>query len=134
MKRLIVKLFNLNDFKEALLDERKAQKKEDEKRMKELLNDLDTKWKTKHSLALAAKDSQIAILMQDIKTLKLGEEKQKHLSSMSSSQIQENYRVVGEMRVIMESLVMQINSLLGQINGVHGRVDLHIKNIEGGFK
>ena len=126
MKRLIIKIFGLDDLEQEFIRERMKQKAEDEKYFSKLLDQKEKELERKYQIQEQKILAEVSILKQELATTRREEAKRIALADIASGQIQENHRVVGEMQVIMESFIIQITSTLGAIKGVKGKVDNHV--------
>lgn len=130
IKRLVIKLFRLNDIEDVITRARYSERKRaEEEKEKELLH-LKTTLGRKHDLEMQSKNTEIALIKKELSLLERKSKEVDALEYRSRVQIKENFRVATEISMIIKNISMQMNGVYQDIITVTDAAEKHQRRIE----
>ena len=130
-KKLIIKIFRLNEINDLLIKSKQQQKAVSDKYWKEVRQDEVDCLNRNHLLELQEKDACITMLEEQIKMLKQRERDVDALHFKSKKQIKENYAVSHSIATKIWDFSQMITSIYGELRGITDAVADNKKRIEG---
>jgi len=125
MKKLIIKIFGLTDISNiiyrACLKERRKSKEEFNKELQDIVEVMERD----HELELQVKDSELALLEQQIYQIRVKHRDALALEAKSKRQVKANFVITSEISMQTNNLMMLFNKCVGEIEGLKDRSEQH---------
>jgi hypothetical protein len=129
-KKLLIKIFRLNDISAMILKAKKKQKQLDEQYWTEKMEDSIEHLKREHSLELQEKDAQISMLEDKIKTYKSLEKELATKEYTLKKEAKENAFMATKIALKVEEFGLRVLDIVGEMNGVKDDAENNRKRIE----
>lgn len=130
IQKLAIRIFQLQDIKNLLLNSKQKQKDLDEKYWKEILQEKIDRLNRDHQLELQEKDAQISMLNQHIDSYKQREKEVDQKEFSARQQIKQNYSVALNIVSEMKDFNDSVNRMYGKMLGIQDTVVKHKSRIE----
>ena len=130
IQKLAIRIFQLQDIKNLLLNSKQKQKELDEKYWKEILQEKIDRLNRDHQLELQEKDAQISMLNQHIDSYKQREKEVDQKEFSARQQIKQNYSVALNIVSEMKDFTDSVNRMYGKMLGIQDTVVKHKSRIE----
>lgn len=130
IQKLAIRIFQLQDIKNLLLNSKQKQKELDEKYWKEILQEKIDRLNRDHQLELQEKDAQICMLNQHIDSYKQREKEVDQKEFSARQQIKQNYSVALNIVSEMKDFNDSVNRMYGKMLGIQDTVVKHKSRIE----
>jgi len=130
MKKLIIKLFGLNDISDLLVKAKKRQKEVDDKYLKEIIQETKDSLNRENHLELQERDSTIAMLEQHIKLYKDREKGMEKREFLARKQAKENSFVMRHASDYMKDFVESVSATYGKMDKLKDTIEKQKQVIE----
>ena len=129
-KKLIIKLFKLNDISGMILQGKKRQKQLDEKYWKEKIEDITLHLNREHDLELQEKDATISMLEDTIASYKSREKELANREHETKRCSKENSFMASKISSQVDEFGMAIMRIVGNMKGIKEEAEKNKQRIE----
>jgi len=130
MKRLVIKIFKLDDISDMIYKSKRRQKELDDKFWKEKLQDGLDHLKREQLLELQEKDAQISMLNEQVNEYKKRERDLDKKEYFIKKQSKENSHMATKLNSKIEDFGISIMKIAGEMKGIRAEAEEHKLKIE----